>query len=170
MSDLKQAIVECIPKLRRYARALMRGDVLAADDLVQDCLERALSRLHQWRGDSDPRAWLFTIMHNLYANQVRRITTGPQFVSFPVNDEHMQVNGAAERQLELRDLHRAIANLHPEQREILLLVTLEGFSYHEVAAIVGIPQGTVMSKLSRARNQLRTVLTETETRRLRRIK
>ncbi len=163
-------MVEHIPRLRRYARALLRGDTLAADDLVQDCLERALSRLHRWRQGSDLRAWLFTIMHNLYVNQVRRASNGPQFVVLP-DDEIGPIDpGTAERSTELRELHHAVAALSPDQREILLLVSLEGLRYHEVATILGIPEGTVMSRLSRARKQLRATLGEDRPQGLRRVK
>jgi RNA polymerase sigma-70 factor (ECF subfamily) len=170
MPSLEQSIVEHIPRLRRYARALLRGDTLAADDLVQDCLERALSRLHRWRRGTDLRAWLFTIMHNIYANQVRRVSNGPQFVVLPEEAEVPANQSAAERSLELRDVHRAIATLPPDQREILLLVSLEGLRYHEVALILDIPEGTVMSRLSRARQQLRATLAQSKTQPLRRVK
>lgn len=170
MTRTPDQIVEYIPRLRRYARALMRGDTLAADDLVQDCLERALGRLHQWREGSDLRAWLFTIMHNIYANQMRRLSNGPQFVELMNTTEPAQDYQTGERQMELRDLHHAISDLSPDQREVLLLVSLEGLRYQEVATIMGVPEGTVMSKLSRARKQLRTVMDESGGSRLRRVK
>ncbi|HEX9628149.1 MAG TPA: RNA polymerase sigma factor [Acidiferrobacterales bacterium] len=160
MSGLEQQVVEHIPRLRRYARALLRGDALAADDLVQDCLERALGRMHRWRRGSDLRAWLFTIMHNLYVNQVRRAANGPRFVDWPEPDDASGAAADADIGLALRDLERALAALSPDQREIVLLVSLEGLRYQQVAAILGIPEGTVMSRLSRAREQLRAALTQ----------
>jgi len=170
MLPLEQRIVEYIPNLRRYARALLRGNILASDDLVQDCLERALSRIHRWREGSDLRAWLFTIMHNVYANQMRRLTNGPQFVELTGDIELTDNTGAAEQQLKLRDLHHAIADLQNDQREILLLVSLEGLRYQQVSKILGIPEGTVMSKLSRARQQLRKVMAEPKPDHIRRVK
>jgi len=165
--DPRQDVVEHIPRLRRYARALLRGDVLAADDLVQDCLERALGRLHRWRAGTDLRAWLFTIMHNVYVNQVRRSANGPQFAPL---DDGFEAAARAEARAEAQDLEQALAALSEDQREILLLVALEGLRYQEVATILGIPEGTVMSRLSRARAQLRTALCHDRARPLRRIK
>ena len=167
---LQDRVVEHIPRLRRYARALLRGDTLAADDLVQDCLERALSRLHRWRQGSDLRAWLFTIMHNLYVNQVRRASNGPQFVDLPEGGAGAVDPGSVEHGLALRTLQDAVAALAPDQREILLLVSLEGLRYQEVADILGIPEGTVMSRLSRARKRLRASLAQDKVQSLRRVK
>lgn len=169
-ASLEERIVEYIPRLRRYARALLRGDVLAADDLVQDCLERALSRLHRWREGSDLRAWLFTIMHNIYVNQVRRWNNSPQLVGMPAEENAPSQPSTAELSVELRDLDLAVAALPPDQREILLMVALEGLRYREVATILGVPEGTVMSRLSRARQQLRKTLSEGSADRLRRVK
>lgn len=170
MSELHGRIVDCIPRLRRYARALLRGDALAADDLVQDCLERALSRLHSWRSGSDLRAWLFTIMHNVYVNQVRRAATGPTFTPMPEQDQFAAETNSVESGVAVRDLQQALAALPADQREIVLLVAMEGMRYQEVAAILGIPEGTVMSRLSRARAQLRTALSAETAPSLRRIK
>ncbi len=170
MSKLHEQVIEYIPRLRRYARALLRNDILAADDLVQDCLERALSYLHRWRAGSDLRAWLFTIMHNVYVNQIRHLKNGPDFVALSDEDSSLVANSSAESGVMLRDLERALAMLSPDQREILLLVSLEGMQYQQVAEILGIPEGTVMSRLSRARTQLRTILTQGTAQTLRRIK
>ena len=153
MSDA-DSIVELIPRLRRYARALV-GDRIAADDLVQDTLERAWSKLHLYRRGTDLRAWLFTVMHNVYVNQVR--ASRP---TVPL-DEGMPeaVQPARESDgLMLRDLDLSIRRLPPEQREVLLLVALEDMSYDETAGALGIPIGTVMSRLSRAREKLRAML------------
>lgn len=166
---MRHLIIQHIPRLRRYARALLQGDRLAADDLVQDCLERALSRKHHWKPGTDLRAWLFTIMHNLYANQVRRGCNGPRFVPLAEGEEAPSpATGSGE--LELQDLTRAMEQLSPEQRELLLLVSLEGLSYREAAQILGVAEGTVMSRLSRARQQLRAQLEGGPAPRLRRIK
>lgn len=170
MKSADTQIVEFIPRLRRYARVLTRGDIIAADDLVQDCLERALDRIDRWRRGTDMRAWLFTIMHNLYVNQVRRGNTGPRFVALSERQVEPAAPARAERCAELSELRSAIENLPDQQREILVLVSIEGMRYREVASILGIPEGTVMSRLSRARRQLRQVLEGDGPQRLRRVK
>lgn len=170
MSSIEQDIVSYIPRLQRYARALFQGNSAAADDLVQDSLERALSRSHQWQKGTNLRAWLFTIMHNVYVNQIRRVGNGPDFVEFAEEtDESTKDTTAAN--MELGDLQQAIAKLTPEQREILLLVSLEGLPYQQVADTLGIPVGTVMSKLSRTRKHLRKLMhTDANASHLRRVK
>ncbi len=170
MSHYSEQVVRYIPQLRCYARALMGSDVLAADDLVQDCLERALSRIHLWRKGSDLRAWLFTIMHNLYANHIRKISNAPKFVELEPEQNMAADKAKAEQDLEIRDIQQAINMLSPEQREVLLLVTLEGMQYQEVATILGVPEGTIMSKLSRARSKLREIMQIEKPKRLRRVK
>jgi RNA polymerase sigma-70 factor (ECF subfamily) len=169
VQSIEQQVVEHIPRLRRYARALLRGDVAAADDLVQDCLERALSRLRLWRRDSDLRAWLFTIMHNLYVNRLRRADSQSTFSSMPEEIESLAAPPAADPMC-LPELERACSLLQPDQREILLLVALEGLSYRQVATILGVPEGTVMSRLARARERLRRALEGDADVTLRRIK
>jgi RNA polymerase sigma factor (sigma-70 family) len=149
-----QRLVELIPRLRRYARALV-GDRATADDLVQDTLERAWAKLHLYRRGTDLRAWLFTVMHNVHVNRVRatRLTD-------TLEDEMPELAQRAAQgdALLVRDLDRAIARLPGEQRAVLLLVTLEEMSYDQVARTLGIPIGTVMSRLSRAREKLRAML------------
>lgn len=149
------AILAEIPRLRRYARALL-GDRAAADDLVQDTLERAWSRLHQWRAGSDMRAWLFGIMHNLRVDQLRRPRLSTQ--SIDADEFELPTRPTQTDALELRDLESALGHLADEQREILLLVALEEVSYADVAAMLGIPIGTVMSRLSRGRERLRRIM------------
>lgn len=149
-----QRMVELIPRLRRYARALV-GDRATADDLVQDTLERAWAKLHLYRRGTDLRAWLFTVMHNVHVNRVRatRLTD-------TLEDEMPELAQRAPQgdALLVRDLDRAIAALPAEQRAVLLLVTLEEMSYDEVARTLGTPIGTVMSRLSRAREKLRALM------------
>ena len=148
------SIVELIPRLRRYARALA-GDRIAADDLVQDTLERAWSKFHLYRRGTDLRAWLFTVMHNVYVNQLRAARPAAPL------DEDMLELAQAPREIDglvLRDLDLAIRRLPPDQREVLLLVALEDMSYDETAGTLGIPIGTVMSRLARAREKLRAML------------
>jgi len=149
-----ERLVELIPRLRRYARALV-GDRASADDLVQDTLERAWAKLHLYRRGTDLRAWLFTVMHNVHVNKVRATR-----VTDTLEDELPELAQRASQgdALLVRDLDRAIARLPTEQRSVLLLVTLEEMSYEEVARAIGIPIGTVMSRLSRAREKLRMMM------------
>ena len=152
--DEAKRLVELIPRLRRYARALV-GDRATADDLVQDTLERAWAKLHLYRRGTDLRAWLFTVMHNVHVNRVRATR-----ISDPLEDEMPELaqRGTQPDALLVRDLDRAIARLPADQRAVLLLVTLEELSYEEVARTLGIPIGTVMSRLSRAREKLRAMM------------
>jgi len=156
LNEFTVRVNELIPRLRRYARALT-GERMAADDLVQDTLERAWTKLHLWRTGSDLRAWLFTIMHNVHVNQMRsRAATA----TLPLDDDMPDAPSRATQadMLEVRDIDSALRRLPVEQLEVLLLVTLEHMSYQETANALGIPIGTVMSRLSRARNRLRVVL------------
>ena len=152
--DEAKRLVELIPRLRRYARALV-GDRSSADDLVQDTLERAWAKLHLYRRGTDLRAWLFTVMHNVHVNRVRAARS-----SDPLEDEMPELaqRGTQPDALLVRDLDRAIARLPADQRAVLLLVTLEDMSYDKVARTLGIPIGTVMSRLSRAREKLRAMM------------
>ena len=145
-------IVPYIPNLRRYARALV-GDRDGADDLVQDTLERAVRKFHLWR-PGDLRAWLFSIMHNVFVNQLkaRKIPTDVEI------DETIAAPASSVSGLDLQDLQRALGTLAPEQREVVLLVALEDMSYADVSRALGIPMGTVMSRLSRGRERLRRVM------------
>ena len=145
-----------IPRLRRYARALA-GDGHRADDLVQDTLERALVKFRLWRRGSDLRAWLFTIMHNVFINQLK---ARREFAL----DEAVEAGLPSAPQsdaLELRDLDAALRKLPPEQREVLLLVGLEQLSYSEASKVLDVPVGTVMSRLSRGRERLRALISGT---------
>ncbi|HET7198202.1 MAG TPA: sigma-70 family RNA polymerase sigma factor, partial [Burkholderiales bacterium] len=152
--DEAQRLVDLIPRLRRYARALV-GERAGADDLVQDTLERAWSKLHLYRRGTDLRAWLFTVMHNVHVNKLRAARpTDPLDEAMP----ELAQRAAQADALLVRDLDRAIARLPADQRAVLLLVTLEEMSYEEVARTLGIPIGTVMSRLSRARDKLRMLM------------
>lgn len=167
MKPIELQIAELTPQLRRYARVLMRGDVLQADDLVQDCIERGLQRSSLWQRGSNLRAWLFTIMHNLYVNQVKRQVNGPDFVAL---DDTEHGNHHADSDVAVNDIQQALNNLPADQREIILFVSIEGMKYQEVAKILDIPEGTVMSRLSRARAQLRASLAGEKQHSLRRVK
>lgn len=146
-----------IPRLRRYARALTR-DVTRADDLVQSCLTRAVAKQHLWQPGTDLRAWLFTILHNQHVNAVRRSVREGISVAVEEMAPVLTVQSNAYATLRLRDLERAIASLPQEQRQVILLVGLEGMRYEEVAEIIGVPVGTVRSRLSRGRDQLRRLM------------
>src|SRR5262245_9507272 len=149
-----ERLVDLIPRLRRYARALV-GDRASADDLVQDTLERAWAKLHLYRRGTDLRAWLFPGTANGHVTKVR-----PTRATDTLDDEmpELALRPPQGDALVVRDLDRAIALLPAEQRAVLLLVTLEDMSYDEVARTLGIPIGTVMSRLSRAREKLRALM------------
>ena len=149
-------IVACIPSLRRYARGLT-ADRDRADDLVQDTLERAWSRFSMWQRRGEIRAWMFGIMHNHFVDRLRAGRSRPEDSAGDDLPELPQRATQAD-QLEVRDLERVLQRLAPEQREVLLLVGVEELSYQEVADVVGVPVGTVMSRLSRARARLRAEL------------
>src|SRR5688572_4860490 len=145
-----------IPALRRFARALV-GHPERADDLVQDTLERALTRLDSYTPGTNMRAWLFTILRNAHINELRRSRT----TAAP--DETLEalsppVPAGQEHGLAMRDLHRALAQLTPEMREVLLLIGLEGMSYEEAADVLDAKVGTVKSRLCRGREALRRLM------------
>jgi RNA polymerase sigma factor (sigma-70 family) len=155
MPDASIQLLSCLPRLRRYARALM-GSKMEADDLVQDTVERGWSRLASWRRGSDMRVWLFSIMHNLHVDQLRQPAISTEVLD---DDTPMpQVNASQANRLEIRDMESALQQLSAEQREVVLLVGLEEMTYDEVAASLGIPLGTVMSRLSRGREKLRVLM------------
>jgi RNA polymerase sigma factor (sigma-70 family) len=150
------SLVGHIPDLRRYARSLT-GDAWMADDLVQDTLERACDRWQLWSAGSDLRAWLFTLMHNLFIDAARRaVRQASQRVD--VDDVADQLVGSTGAPDQVLDLQRCLLRLPDEQREVLLLVSLQDLAYEEVARITGVPIGTVMSRLSRARARLRELM------------
>jgi RNA polymerase sigma-70 factor (ECF subfamily) len=157
MTHPHREIEAAIPRLRRYALALVR-DGIAADDLVQECLTRALDKLYLWREGSSLQAWLFTILHNQYVNQVRRSIRKGVTVEISDDAPHLSRPANQEDRLELRDLHLALGRLPAEQRAVILLIGLEGMSYSETAEVLGIPAGTVRSRLSRGRLALRELM------------
>jgi RNA polymerase sigma-70 factor, ECF subfamily len=157
MTEFARLLETEIPRLRRYARALTR-DVTRADDLVQNCLTRAVAKQHLWQPGTDLRAWLFTILHNQHVNDVRRSVR--EGVNVAVDDMApvLSVYPTVMGNLQLRDLEAALAKLPQEQRQVILLVGLEGLRYEEVALILNVPVGTVRSRLSRGRDQLRRLM------------
>ena len=172
MADFRARLESEIPALRRYARVLLR-DPDQADDLVQDCLERALVRHRLWRRPGNFRAWLFTIMHNLHANQVRGASRRPAVVPIDQTDAiQTDAIGRPPSQIDAvaaNEIMTALGQLNADQREVLVLVAVEGLRYAEVAKVLGLPIGTVMSRLGRARKRLRQ-MTEGGEPPLRRVK
>jgi RNA polymerase sigma-70 factor (ECF subfamily) len=155
------ALVEpLIPSLRRYARSLLR-DQAAADDLVQDCLERVISRWHQRRADGDARTWVFTILHNLAINRMKQKTRrGVHIAVEDAGEIAFALPPTQEDRLHHRAVLEALSSLPDDQRSILLLISVEDLSYAEAAAVLDIPLGTVMSRLSRARHRLAQMIEE----------
>jgi RNA polymerase sigma-70 factor, ECF subfamily len=158
----------CIPALRRYARALLQNRQ-DADDLVHDCLVRALDKLHTRRDGGNMRPWLFVIMHNVFISQRRR--SRRQLVK-PGQEQTVDVSHepGQETTVLFREVVREFYNLPEEQRQVVLLVSVEDLSYVEAARVLGIPIGTVMSRLSRARQRLRQVCQGEVRQILRRVK
>jgi RNA polymerase sigma factor (sigma-70 family) len=153
MSDMLHLVEPVIPALRRYARALVRNRA-AADDLVQDCLERAISHWNQ-RREGDPRPWLFTILHNLAVNHFRRsVRQGKHITIDEANDDDFGQDAVQEQKLMYQDVLDKLARLPEDQRAVLLLVAVEDLSYADAARVLDIAIGTVMSRLSRAREKL----------------
>ena len=172
VTDVMARIEACIPALRRYASALLR-DRQDVDDLVHDCLVRALDRLHTRREDGDLRAWLFAITYNLFISRMRwRKVRGKTESLDMVTDATLEVPATQDAHLEGRDVLKAVDGLPDDQRAVLLLISVDDLSYADVAGILGIPVGTVMSRLSRARERLRNVLSDDRAERpaLRRVK
>ena len=151
-------LIAQIPALRRYARALT-GDAWAADDLVQDTLERACGKWRLWAVGTDLRAWLFTLMHNLHVSGVRQqLRRSAAFTAVDVDEAADELAAPDAAQDLALDLQRCLLQLPEEQRAVLLLVSLEDMSYEQVARITDTPIGTVMSRLSRARARLQALL------------
>jgi RNA polymerase sigma-70 factor (ECF subfamily) len=169
MDEKKTAILAEIPRLRRYARSLLR-DRDAADDLVQDSLERALTRLDNWRTGENPRRWLFTIMHHLFVDQMRKINRRGGNATLPVEAaESMPTAPMQQDSFAVRDILDALEAISPERRAAIMMVAVEGFSYAEAANILGIPAGTLMSRIARGREELRGLLDDAARRRTFRI-
>lgn len=153
MTDMTQFLEPLIPALRRYARALLR-DRTAADDLVQDCLERAIAHWSQRRAGGDARSWVFTILHNLAMTELKRKAARSSDVNFESVEAELPAPPSQEDGLRYRELLGALAALPQDQRAVVLLVSVEDLSYADAAKVLGIPLGTVMSRLSRAREKL----------------
>jgi len=169
-TELRRALSTEAPYLRRFARSLV-SDPAVADDLVQDTLERAIGRLHLFDKSRDLRPWLFRILRNLNISQYRRIQQRGVHVALDtVSDAALPAGPVHDDGLMVRDISKALEMLAYEQREVLVLVALEGMKYREVVDVLGIPIGTVMSRLSRARERLRELLDYPAQKTIRRVK
>src|SRR5438270_769434 len=155
MPDRAALIEAQIPGLRRFACALLRGDREAADDLVQDTLERALSHWNLRRNQGNLRGWLYTILYNRFLSDQHRVRRRGPHDALSERTKLLGIDGGQHSVLEHRDLLRAFAALPEEQRAVLLLVGVEDLSYQDAARVLGVPIGTVMSRLSRGRERLR---------------
>ena len=169
MSDFLDEIEAAVPALRRYARALTRNPD-RADDLVQDCLERAIRKRGLFRPTGPLQAWLFRMLVNLWRNSLRSERRRGEHVAYDALVVEPSIPAPQHGRLALGEMNRALDRLPDDQRETLLLVVLEGVSYEEAATILGIPIGTVMSRLSRARAALRTLTGTGDEPRLRTVK
>lgn len=157
-ADVRSILITHVPVLRRYARALVQN-AADADDLVQDCLVRALSRMHQFQPGTNLRAWLLSILHNIFLDGARKNKRTREFVKAVTLKEEGTVTRPNQfRRLELMEIDKALASLPPAQRSTLLLISLEGLNYEETAKITGVPIGTVRSRLSRCRTALTTLM------------
>jgi RNA polymerase sigma-70 factor, ECF subfamily len=154
VQDFHQLLEALLPRLTRYALVMTR-DHVAADDLVQECVTRALGKIHLWEEGTDLRAWLFTILHHQYISLTRRQVRQRAGAELQKSYRSLAVSPNQTARLELRDLERALAALPEEQRSVIMLVGLEGMRYDEAASLVNLPVGTVRSRVSRGRETLR---------------
>ena len=157
IAALHRDIPAILPKLRRYARVLTR-DVAAGDDLVQECVTRALAKVHLWTAGTDLRAWLFMILHNQYVSQLRRARRESKALERSNSATHFICAPQQIEQLELRELERAIRSLPEEQQSAVLLVGMTRATYEEIAIACDVPVGTIRSRLSRGRRTLRKLM------------
>jgi RNA polymerase sigma-70 factor, ECF subfamily len=166
MDDRRRAIIDEIPRMRRYARSLLR-DRDAADDLVQDSLERALSRMERWTTGDSPRRWLFTIMHHLFVDQLRRAKRHVQAVTMmPETIDALATPAQQPDKVASTEVLSALQQIAPERRAALTLVAVEGLSYADAANVLGIPAGTLMSRIARGREELRAILDDVSRRKM----
>jgi RNA polymerase sigma-70 factor, ECF subfamily len=157
MTEFARLLEAQLPRLRRYAKALTR-DPSRADDLIQDTLVRALAKQHLYQDGTNLRAWLFTLMHNQHVNNVRRNVREDNSLDVDTVAAHLVAVTDPTASRQLRELDEAIGKLAMEQRQVILLIGLEGMSYEETAAILNVPIGTVRSRLSRGREALRRLM------------
>jgi len=165
MDDKRGAILAELPRLRRYARALMR-DRDMADDLVQDCIEKALARIDNWQTGDNPRRWLFTIMHHIFVDQLRKVKRRGETVAIATEPDGAFASQPTQLEsLQAKEVLDALQTIAPERRSALVLVAVEGMTYAEAATVLGIPAGTLMSRIARGREELRAQLEDASRRR-----
>ena len=157
MTEFHDLVEREIPRLRRYARARTRS-ADRADDLVQDTLLRAIAKAHLWQPGTDLRAWLFTVMHNQHVNAVRRAMRDDSAIDIEQVSSSLVATTDPTGARQLQELGQALDCLPDEQREVILLVGLEGMSYETAAEVLSVPVGTVRSRLSRGRDALRRLM------------
>jgi RNA polymerase sigma-70 factor (ECF subfamily) len=168
--EFADQLITLIPELRRFARGLA-GDPAVADDLVQDCLERAIAKSHLYDASRPLKAWVYAILRNLFISGIRKSQRQPVVKTIDdLQDGEGQLPPQQEERLALTLVAEALDRLQPQHREVIILVGLEEMSYRDVAEITGVPVGTVMSRLSRARSALRDILEERGQAVLRRVK
>jgi RNA polymerase sigma-70 factor (ECF subfamily) len=160
--DAAQAVlhrdIECVlPNLRRFARSLTH-DAVDADDLVQECLARALGKLQLWKVGTDLRAWLFRILHNEYVSEIRRAARQGTAVDWSEYESTLTCAPGQIEHWEIRDLVRALTSLPEEQRTAVLMIGVAKGDYYEVASACKVPAGTIRSLLSRGRKTLRALM------------
>jgi RNA polymerase sigma-70 factor, ECF subfamily len=162
IAEREKALIELMPALRRFARALTLNHD-AADELLQDCLERALKKLHLLRQDESLRAWAFTLMHRVFCNNLRSLRRRRQLEAAHAHTIDESVGPAQPGVAELRAVIERLGDLAEDQRAVIVLIALEEVSYQEAARILEIPVGTVMSRLARGRERLRRLVDSART-------
>ena len=168
MADRDDQIERCIPDLRRYALTLC-GNIDEADDLVQDTIARALSRWYLRRPENEVRPWLFAIERNLFLTDRRRASRSLRV--FDLNADALNAySPSPDAAMELRQVMEMVAALPEDQRSVIVLVCVLGFSYRDAAKVLNAPEGTIMSRLSRARDKLRTMAGPAPASRIRSVK
>jgi RNA polymerase sigma factor (sigma-70 family) len=167
--DIEACVEPHIPALRRFAWALIRNRE-EADDLVQDCLERAISRWQLRRSDGDVKAWLFTILRNLHISRWRRDRRRGPVLSLDEMGDPPASSSQPDQTLAAKDVLASLNELPEDQKSVILLIGVEDMSYQQAADILGVPVGTVMSRLSRGRERLRLRLESGRGPLLRRVK
>jgi RNA polymerase sigma-70 factor, ECF subfamily len=166
----QKSLVSEIPRLRRFARALC-GDAALADDLVQDCVERALLKQHLYDASRPLRAWLYAILRNIHISHWRRAAQFGAMKPLDDMDESQAATGPEQDQnFSVRLIADALDHLPQQQREVLVMISLEELSYKDAADMIGVPIGTVMSRLSRARSSMQNLLEKRGTTVLRVVK
>jgi RNA polymerase sigma-70 factor, ECF subfamily len=168
--DFRTQLISEIPHLRRFARSLC-GDAALADDLVQDCIERALKKSHLYDVTKPLRAWLYAVLRNIHVSNWRSNAKHQYAKNLDdLQDGEGATRADQEDNFSTSVITEALDKLPAQQREVLVLISLEEVSYKDASEIIGVPIGTIMSRLSRARSTLKDILEERGTTFLRRVK